>query len=67
MSIKPIGEDHVRLDWNNALADTANANQSKLIEENKREQEKNAAKKNYDKWFFKSSITSLANNQELLV
>ena len=62
MTIRPIGEDHVRLNWNDALANTANANQSKLIEENKKEQEKTAAKKNYEKWYFKSSIRSLAHN-----
>ena len=67
MGIKAIGEDHVRLNWNDALANTANANQSELIEENKKEQEKNAAKKNYEKWYFKSSIRSLANNQDMLV
>ncbi len=66
MSVKRIGEDHVRLDWNNALADTANANQSKLIEENEREHKKNAAKKNYEKWYFRSTI-SVAQNQEFLV
>ena len=67
MKIRPIGEDQVRSNWNDALANTANANQSELIEENKREREKNAAKNNYEKWYFKSSIRSLANNQDMLV
>jgi len=59
-----IEERQARLNWGNALAETANANQSKLIEENKTEREKNAAKKKYLEWYAKSTLTSLAGNQE---
>jgi hypothetical protein len=57
-----IEERQTRLDWGNALAETANANQSKLIEENKTKREEDAAKKHYLAWYTKSTLTSLASN-----